>query len=308
MSLARIIGYESLNKHLFVFAKMLNPPLSHLPDDLLVSIVEQLAKLPFADDDLNNLSLTDRAFTQSCQNYIFRNLVLGKGTNIFKQLIKVKRFLDDKPLLADRVRKVQLSISSEESEWLFMDPNFISILQLFAKSPMPPHELHFSGLMRTTIKHPRLVVRQFGESFFSQTLTILRFREIGNVPLPLFLICPRLREVFLDRVGATDKSYDKYPDNQCSGREAPQLEVFNYCNSHSLVEQMIAPPPRFTTPVILWSNLRILTLAPDDNGGMACLQPILDASCNTLEELYLTGIGMAMGGSRRGIFDNTKQI
>jgi hypothetical protein len=133
-----------------------------------------------------------------------------------------------------------------------------------------------------------LVTRQLAESFFSQTLTILRLSEIANVPLPLFLICPRLREVFLDQVGATDKSYDKYPDDQCSGREAPLLEVLEYRNSHSLVEQMIAPPPRFNTPVVLWSNLRVLTLAPHDKEGMACLQPILDAACNTLEELYLT--------------------
>ena len=82
---------------------MLNPPLSLLPDDLFVSIVKQLAKLPFADENLNNLSLADRAFTESCQKYIFRELILGNGRNIFKQLTKVKMFLHDKPSFANRV-------------------------------------------------------------------------------------------------------------------------------------------------------------------------------------------------------------
>ncbi|KIM36032.1 hypothetical protein M413DRAFT_78805, partial [Hebeloma cylindrosporum] len=41
-------------------------------------------------------------------------------------------------------------------------------------------------------------------------------------------------------------------------------------------------------PVILWSSLRILTVAPHDKEGLPCLQPILDAARNTLEELYLT--------------------
>ena len=287
---------------------MLNPPLSLLPDDLIVSIVEQLAKLPFADKDLKNLSLADRAFTKSCQKYIFRELILGNGRITSKQLRNVKIFLENKPSFANQVRMVKLSISPKESASLFKDPNFTSILQLFTKSPMPPHLLHFGGLMYEPliIEDPILFIRQLMESFFSQTLTILRLREIENVPLPLFLICPRLREVILDEVGATDKSYDTYPDNHCSGREAPLLEVLGHRNSHTLVEQMITPPPRFNAPVVFWSNLRVLTIAPHDKEGMTCLQLILDAACNSLEELYLTGV--YVGECRSGVFDNTKRI
>ena len=85
------------------------------------------------------------------------------------------------------------------------------------------------------------VTRQLAESFFSQTLTVLHISECANFPLPLFLICPRSRVVFLNNVGATDMSYDKYADSQCSGREAPALEVFDYRKSQRLVEQMISP-------------------------------------------------------------------
>ena len=288
---------------------MLNPPLSYLSDDLLLSIVKQLAELPFADINLKNLSLADRAFTESCQKYIFRELQLrGSEKKISNQLTRAKKFLDDKPSFANLVRILELSISHNDNAWLFKNPNFTSILELFAKSPIPPHELLLGGLLPLDfiIEDPILVTRQLAESFFSQTLTILRVRECVNFPLPLFLICPRLREVYLYRVGTTDKIYDKYPDNQCSGREAPLLEVLNYLNSHSLVEQMIAPPPRFNTPVVLWSNLRVLTVAPHDKEGMACLQPILDAACNTLEELYLDS--MTISGCRCLVFDNTKRI
>jgi hypothetical protein len=288
---------------------MLNPPLSLLSDDLLVSIVEQLSKLPFSYGYLSNLSLADRAFTESCQKYIFRELKLGdewseSRRNIFKELTEAKKFLEDKPLLAKRVRVVRLSISSissEESASFCKDPNFTGVLQLLAKSPVLPHEFHFVGgpyaIIRFRVIEDLILVtvtRQLAESFFSQTLTILRLKKIANVPLPLFLICPKLREVFLDQVGATDKSYDhnlNYADDQCSDRlgETPSLEVLEYRDSHSLVEQMVSSPPKFNRPVVLWSNLRVLTLAPHDNEGMAYLQPILDATCNTLEELYLTG-------------------
>ena len=271
---------------------MLNPPLSLLSDDLLVSIVEQLKRLAGPDSNkyLNNLSLADRAFTESCQKYIFRELIIGEWRGIFKDLTKVKKFLEDKPLLAKRVRVVQLGFSlSEESASIFKDPNFTSILQLLAKSLTPPHELNFSGLLPLFIEDPIFVTRQLAESFFSQTLTILRLSRISNVPLPLFLICPKLKEVFLDQVGAsTDKSYDNYSDDQCSGRGPPLLEVLEFCNSHTLVEQMIVPPPRFIAPVVLLSNLRVLTIAPHDREGMVYLQPILDAACNSLEELHLS--------------------
>ena len=251
-------------KHSFSFSlNMLNPPLSLLSDDLLLSIVEQLARLPFADTNLKNLSLADRAFTESCQKYIFRELKL-RGSGIFNQLTRVKKFFYDKPSFANRVRILELDISDNENAWLFKNPDFTSILQLFAKSPMPPHQLHLGGPLDFIIEDPILVTRQLAESFFSQTLTILHVRECMNFPLSLFLICPRLREMFLNRVEAIDMSYDKYPDNHYFDREAPLLEVLEYSKSHSLVKQIISPPPRFKTPMVLWTNLRVLTLAPHD--------------------------------------------
>jgi hypothetical protein len=284
----------------FLFAIMLNPPLSLLSVELLDYIVEHVAELPFKDEMLYNLSLADRAFTQSCQKYIFRSFKIN--LKIPKKLKRAKKILDDKPSFANQVRTVHLAVSREESAWLFNDPTFVSILQLLAKSPVPPHELHFGGRMFTSlfiIKDPIIVVRRLAQSFFSQTLTILRLIEFRNVPLPIFLICPRLREVSLDRVRA-EMSYDEYPDNQCSGREPPPLEVLDFRDSHSLLKQMITPPSRFNTPVVLWSNLRILTTNPHEKEGMACLQPILDAACNTLEELYLTD--SYLGESRFRIF------
>jgi hypothetical protein len=213
---------------------MLNPPLSLLSDDLLVSIVEYVAKLPSKDEDLYHLSLADRAFTQSCQKYIFRNLKFSSQRKISKNIITAKKILDKNPSLANQVRMVELLISRRTS-WVFKDHAFIGVLQLLSKSHLPPHELHFGGHIFSLfmIKDPIIVVRQLAQSFFSQTLTILRLTKWANVPLPLFLICPRLREVFLDQVGVSEKSYDKYPDDQCSGREAPLLQVLNCRNSHS---------------------------------------------------------------------------
>ncbi|KIM36007.1 hypothetical protein M413DRAFT_78788 [Hebeloma cylindrosporum] len=268
---------------------MLNPPLSLLSDDLLAYLVTTVANLPFEQENLGNLSLADRAFTQSCQKYIFRELGLSNTKKVSKMLKNLKEVLDDKPKFANHVRLVELA---NETAWLFNDPTFTSIFSLLANSPIPPHTLLFGEFLGNSLKidDPILVVRWLTRSFFSQTLTVLHLSDCQNMPLPIFLICPRLREVILDNVGTTEKSYVKYPDELCSGRESPSPAVLQYRNSHSLVKELITPPPRFKTPVVLWSNLRILTVAPHDKEALPYLQPILDAVCNTLEELYLTDL------------------
>ena len=65
---------------------------------------------------------------------------------------------------------IEFGISGKESASLFKDPDFTSFLELFAKSPMPPHVLHFNGSLGTAIvENPMFVMRQLTESFFSQT-------------------------------------------------------------------------------------------------------------------------------------------
>jgi hypothetical protein len=286
---------------------MLNPPLSLLSDDLVDYLVEHVASLTFWEEALHNLSLADPVFTEFCQKHLFRTLTLGRTrSRICNKLTKVKRILDDKPLFANRVRKIELFIGHRQNAWLFQSSSrrkkhprrkdagysitFTNILQLLADSPMPPHELHFTmGLY--PIEDPILVVGRLLQSFFSLTLTILHLTGCENMPLPLFLVCPKLKEVRLDRVGTSHQSYDNYPVDQCSGREPPALELFNYRASQTVVKQMITPPLMFHTPVVLWSKLRVLTLSPHEREEMACLRSILDAACNSLEELYLTNLG-----------------
>ncbi|KAF8799735.1 hypothetical protein BYT27DRAFT_7342813 [Phlegmacium glaucopus] len=271
---------------------MLNPPLSLLSDDLFGYIVDHLAKLPFSNRYLYNLSLADRAFTRFCQAYIFKDLHLGYGSGIRNviscKLETMNKILNDEPSFANRVRMVKLTISDKLNVWLFNDLTFISIVQLLANSFTPPHKLHLSGIEQSfIIQDPILVVEWLTQSFFSQTLTVLHLTQCKDVPLTLFLICPKLREILLDEVTVI-KNYDKYPDKQCSGRELPALEYLDYRNSEGLVNQMITPPPGFNTAVVIWSKLRVLKLCPQEKEELACLQPILDIACNTLEELYLT--------------------
>jgi hypothetical protein len=139
----------------------------------------------------------------------------------------------------------------------------------------PPNELFFGqpffpGLIANTMVFV---------GFFSQTLTTVCYTSEDAVmlPYPFFLICPRLREVDLDGVQAA-VSYDNYPDKLCSGISRVPLLAY-------LLEQMVSPT-RFQTQAVLWSNLRYL-MSPQEEGEMACLQPILDESV-MLEELHLT--------------------
>ncbi|KIM39540.1 hypothetical protein M413DRAFT_29263 [Hebeloma cylindrosporum] len=278
---------------------MLNPPLSLLSDDLIGYLVEHIANEPFPIHfALHNLSLADRAFRDVCQKYIFRSLTLGtEWATISAKMRSVKGILDDNPLFAHHIRKIHLYMRSGDNSWLFQNPGgkdlrdeeavtFISFFHLLANSPMPPHELHLT-MGTFPIEDPVLLVRQISQSFFSQTLTILHLTGCSNVPLTLFIVCRRLKEVRLDMVGAIEETYDNYPDEQCSTLEAPELEVFECQDSTALIEQLITPPPRFHRPVVLWSKLRVLTMCPQNQEEMDFFRSILDAGGSSLEELYL---------------------
>ena len=114
---------------------MLNPPLSLLSDDLLAYIVEHISNLPFRDEQLRNLSITDRAFTQICQKYIFRSLKLGvysgAKSKISKKLAEMKMILNDKPSFANRVRVIQIAVTHERNAWFFNDPTLIGRVLVF---------------------------------------------------------------------------------------------------------------------------------------------------------------------------------
>jgi hypothetical protein len=290
---------------------MLNPPLSLLSDDLFAYIVDHIAKLPYSIEPLYNLSLTDRAFTRFCQAYIFKDLHLGCGSGslsrISNQLEKMGKILKDEPTFANRVRTVKLTISSKGSRWLFNEPTFIGIIQLLKKSPMPPHKLHFScGATPFIFGDPILIVGRLMQSFFSETLTVLHLTECQNVPLNLFLICPRLREIFTDHVEVI-KNYDKYPDQQCSGRQLPAVEHLSCRDSESLIKHMITQPSRFHSGVVVWSKLRVLKLCPHERKEMSYLQLVLNAACNSLEELHLTRAAWGTKGQCGSVID-MKQI
>ena len=167
---------------------MLNPPLSLLSDDLLDYIVDHVARLSFSNDNLYNLSITDRAFTRSCQAYIFKDLRLGYGygteSAISWHLGTITNILNDEPSFANRVRTIRLIVVHRQNKWLFNDPNFITIFQLLAKSPMPPHRLKLAGVWGAifVIEDPIRVVGWLIQSFFSQTLTVLDLTHCENVP------------------------------------------------------------------------------------------------------------------------------
>ena len=266
---------------------MLSLPLSLLPKELFAQIVQCVADLPSETKSLRSLSLADWAFTELCQAHFFKYLVLADTSAkcIPKTLAKIANILNDKPSAAYRVRKIKIFITRKNNARLFSDPTFINIFQALAKSPIPPRKFFLSGSF--VFEDPILIVGQLTKTFLSQTLTVLRLVQCRNVPVTLFLICPLLRDVILENVEATKYSYDEFPGEQCSGRELPALECLQYCNSQSLIEQIITPPPRFHAGVVIWSKLRVLKLYPLKKKEMTGLQPILDSVCNTLEELHL---------------------
>ncbi|PPQ84379.1 hypothetical protein CVT26_007381 [Gymnopilus dilepis] len=267
---------------------MLKPPLSLLPYDLLEHIMECVASGSGAStlEDLCNLSLADRAFTDLCQNHIFRKLKIGDISDskdeLRDELAKIRKMLSKTPSIYGRVRIFQLSILEKRNRWLFKSKTLTEILLKLGTSQVPPHTLRLRASYG--FQDPVLAVYRLRQTFFSRTLTTLHLWDSANV--------------VLDVVTALN-DYEDF--SLCTEYTPAALETFRYRTlSHSIVKEMVKPPPIFPTPVVVWSSLRVLEVSPFEKDEMSYLQRIMDAACDTLEELHLKHV--------RTVLRDTKQL
>ncbi|KAF8805272.1 hypothetical protein BYT27DRAFT_7224951 [Phlegmacium glaucopus] len=201
--------------------------------------------LPFTNEHLYNLSFIDRVFTRLCQAYIFKDLHLGYNlgteSRISKKLQTVRKIDLERVSIIRQPSTHGYDHHLTQTKWLAFHC-FSTILPS-------------SGIVHLScsfiFEDPIIVVGRLIQSFFSETLTVLHLTECRNVPSTLFLICLRLREIFMDHVEVTKENYDTYPNEQRSDRELP---------------------------------------CPHEKKEIACLQPLLHAARNTLEEFYLTRV------------------
>ncbi|KAF9561637.1 hypothetical protein CPC08DRAFT_735499 [Agrocybe pediades] len=271
---------------------MLNPPLSILPYEILLYIVDCLAALSSADRDLRALSLADRAFTSACQKWIFKTFRLfggGKAT-VDDQLQTKGKILAQVPLLSHWIRKIQLQDINNRLSWLLSEPRFVSILQMLALSPAPPNELILEGALYKPVVFSDIYffTTRLSQSFFPGTLTTLRLWECRDVPLTIITMLPRLKILYLDTIEAGKEDCSEYGVSELlESKHIPAIEVFESRRSHTMLASMIAPSPNNGEYIVQWDRLRILRLPPQDRESMQYLPRILSFSCGSLEELYL---------------------
>ncbi|KAF4611446.1 hypothetical protein D9613_004334 [Agrocybe pediades] len=270
---------------------MLNPPLSILPYEILLYIVDCLAALSSADRDLRALSLADRIFTSACQKWIFKTFRLyggGKAT-VDDQLQTKGKILAQVPLLSHRIRKLQLQDINNQLSWLLSEPRFVSILQMLALSPIPPNELILEGSWYKPVVFSDIhfFTTRLSQSFFPGTLTTLRLWECRDVPLKIITMLPRLKNLYLDAIEAGKEDCLEYGDELLGSKHIPAIEVLESRQSHTMLASMTAPSLTTGEYILQWDKLRILRLPPQDNKGMQYLPLILSLSYESLEELYL---------------------
>ncbi|KAF4611854.1 hypothetical protein D9613_004348 [Agrocybe pediades] len=274
---------------------MLNPPLSILPYDVLVYIVDHVAALCF-HEDLRALCLTDRVFTYACQKWIFKTLRLFNSefekATMDEQLQTKGRILAKAPELSRWIRNISLSDINDQLTWLLLEPRFISIMQMFALSPAPPNEL----VLEYFLYHPvvfrdvRFFIRRLSQSFLPRTLTTLRLRQCRDVPLTIITMLPRLKSLYLDDSEAREKDYPAYGSELLESKHIPAIEVLQSRRSHTMLALMTVPFNDLGEYVVKWDKLRILHLSPQERESMQHLPRILSLSRGSLEELYLDAV------------------
>ncbi|KAF4611861.1 hypothetical protein D9613_004341 [Agrocybe pediades] len=270
---------------------MLNSPLSTLPYDVLVYIVDHVAALSCFDEDLRALCLTDRVFKYACQKWIFKTFTLvdGEKATVDDQLQTKGRILAKAPELSRWIRKIHLCDINDQLTWLLSEPRFTSILQMLALSLTPPNELVIQGSLYypSVFYDDRFFIARLSQSFLPRTLTTLRLVDCRDVPLTIITMLPRLKSLYLDDVEAREKDYPEYGSELLGSKHIPAIEVLESRRSHTMLASMTVPFNDLGEYVVQWDKLRILCLPPQDRESMQHLPRILSLSCGSLQEVYL---------------------
>ncbi|KAH6910455.1 hypothetical protein BKA70DRAFT_1270400, partial [Coprinopsis sp. MPI-PUGE-AT-0042] len=273
---------------------MLNPPLSLLSVELLDSIVDHIAQDLWPEGDLKSLALADRCFTPLCQKHIFKEFVCASrhdGGDWKQQLRSFHYALTTNPSVSSWVKAITLVIHAriKGRTWVFHEAAFTSILAQLGSTDSPPTALgvHTSSDEKLPFREPDLVLKVVSESL-APGLVKLSLSFCDGVPMELFLLLPKLKELNLDHIFPRLDPLchtDALPQ-----RSSPALDTFSFRYSHEMLEQLLAPITEQDQSVIDFSTLRILEFAPSDEEAFPSILKILERAQKSLEELIPTRV------------------
>ncbi|EAU89954.1 hypothetical protein CC1G_08436 [Coprinopsis cinerea okayama7 len=268
---------------------MLTPPLSTLSTELLVLIVDHVEQIA-STEGLKALSLADRAFTPLCQERLVKQLSLsGKPVSTKKQLANAYELLSHKPSLINFVQSIQLSLLwHTDGSWLFNNGTFTRIILLLSQSANPPSRLCIDGMQNYGSQHPDMLVGKMIRTFFASSLVVLHLFHCTDVPPPILLVCPNLKELTLVRVSrintVTEEGMDYFE------RPSPSLETLTSYEGFDILSLFTDSPrlPPLPRPLVDITRLRTFTNTPRTGEEIGFFSKILDAARDSLEDLTIT--------------------
>ncbi|KAG2002014.1 hypothetical protein CC2G_004867 [Coprinopsis cinerea AmutBmut pab1-1] len=159
--------------------------------------VEQIA----STEGLKALSLADRAFTHSARSASSNSCHSQENQYpLKKQLANAYELLSHKPSLINFVQSIQLSLLwHTDGSWLFNNGTFTRIILLLSQSANPPSRLCIDGMQNYGSQHPDMLVGKMIRTFFASSLVVLHLFHCTDVPPPILLVCPNLKELTLRR-------------------------------------------------------------------------------------------------------------
>ncbi|CAA7270933.1 unnamed protein product [Cyclocybe aegerita] len=235
-----------------------------------------------------------RASVSRCQVRHFNRLVLYdefKSNERFKKMVARKwKMLEANPSLARKVRVVDITIGEEHNTTLFGDPTFLKMLALLRMSPVPPHTFRLE--QPSASLQPENLLKALVQSSLHQTLkemslkTLVYDEDYTTIPLSIFPLCSNLKGLSL-RDFKVMKTLETQFVPEGVDLKPPRIESLDYRHSAQIVEHLLRLPA-VIEPLVDLTNLRFLKTCAHERSDMLCVQPILDATSETLEELDLT--------------------
>ena len=271
-----------------------------LSQELIDKIIDHVGSGDPSRKDLLQCASVSRSFRPRSQTHIFSSIEIPKNDETRERKNRILlEILHDNPRIAYYIQELSLDLGSQYW-WMARDKAFIDVMARISTSSKP--------LRALTIKAGNILIGcqafedppadhqplldHFFRPFIIPFITSLYLDWIQNVPTEIVARCINLTDLGLLNVGFMEASAK---DRTSTGSHRPKLLRFAYLPHWDLpdlsnMRMLLNPTSNASHSILDFSSLKSFTVYTDRQQDLEFEQRILDASRESLEEIYIITI------------------
>ncbi|PPQ77535.1 hypothetical protein CVT26_006148 [Gymnopilus dilepis] len=263
-----------------------------LPQEIIDKILDYVALQYEAWPGENLLHcVVSRSFRRRSLSWIFSSILIrGEPELRTRKIEALLDMIQRNPTIALHVEELRLDCTNHENAWITNDAPFVEVMKKISSPDRPIRRLVLEadtfaddGDETMSIEYPGPFLHDFFLPFIAPTVTSLALHRILNMPLAAITSCVNLVDLELLHVELAESEED---GSRCC-KQSLQLRSLTYRLAQLALQTLLELSPERNCPGFDLSRLKSLTVYTDTQTDLAFEQEIVNASQDSLVELYI---------------------